>query len=91
MGFSKETIEHELHYTAKFNNKHRGELAELFFMRKAATLGFSVAKPRGDSEPYDVIVRSGKLLWRVQVKSVKAKCCHRKCYQVTPVNSRRLP
>ena len=91
MGFSKEAIEHELQHTANFNNKHRGELAELFFMRKAATLGFAVAKPWGDSEPYDVIVRSGKLLWRVQVKSVKSKCCNRKYYQVTPVNSRKLP
>src|SRR5215475_5633119 len=40
---------------------------------EAATLGFSVAKPWGESEPYDVIVRSGKLLWRVQIKSVKAR------------------
>jgi hypothetical protein len=88
---SKETIESELQHTTTFNNKHRGELAELFFMRKAATLGFSVAKPWGESEPYDVIVRSGKLLWRVQIKSVKSKCSQRKYYHVAALNSRRLP
>jgi hypothetical protein len=49
--------------------KRRGELAEMAFMLKARTLGFRLAKPFGDSERYDVIVDSGKSLWRVQVKS----------------------
>jgi PD-(D/E)XK endonuclease len=91
VGLSKETIESELQHTAKLNNKHRGELAELFFMRKAAALGFAVAKPWGESEPYDVIVRSGKLLWRVQIKSVKSPCSQKRYYQIASVNSRRLP
>jgi len=38
-------------------------------MHKAASLGFTVTKPYGESEPYDFIVDSGKRLWRVQVKS----------------------
>jgi hypothetical protein len=49
--------------------KRRGEMAEAAFLHKASRLGFGVAKPWGDSEPYDLIVDSGTRLWRVQVKS----------------------
>jgi hypothetical protein len=49
--------------------KRRGELVELGFMHKAASLGFGVAKPYGDSCRYDFILDSGERLWRVQVKS----------------------
>jgi hypothetical protein len=49
--------------------KRSGEQAEAVFLNKATSLGFSVAKPWGDSERYDLIVRSGRQLWRVQVKS----------------------
>jgi hypothetical protein len=42
---------------------------ELAFFYKAASLGFGVAKPWGDSEPYDFILDSGQRLWRVQLKS----------------------
>ena len=56
--------------SAKLDLKQRGELAELAFMRKAANFGFAIAKPWGGSERYDVIVRFGKIFWRVQVKSV---------------------
>jgi hypothetical protein len=52
--------------------KRRGELSELAFFYKAASLGFGVAKPWGDSERYDFILDSGPRLWRVQVKSA----CH---------------
>lgn len=72
MGFSKETIASELEHTSKLNKKNLGELAELAFMRKAASMGFAVAKPWGDSDRYDVIVRFDKIFWRVQVKSVLA-------------------
>jgi hypothetical protein len=64
--------------------KRRGELAELAFTLKAATLGFGVSKPFGDSERYDVILDARTLapprrrsrkdadpnppLWRVQIK-----------------------
>jgi len=50
--------------------KAKGELGELAFAHKAAALGFGVAKPHGDNEPYDFIVDSGERLWRVQVKSI---------------------
>jgi PD-(D/E)XK endonuclease len=51
------------------NSKAKGELGELAFVHKAATLGFGVAKPHGDNERYDFIVDSGERLWRVQVKT----------------------
>ncbi|MCU1269551.1 MAG: hypothetical protein JWN74_845 [Acidobacteriaceae bacterium] len=82
MAFSKETIESELQHTAKLNKKNLGELAELSFMRKAASLGFAVAKPWGDSDRYDVIVRFDKIFWRVQVKSVITTQPSRHSYRV---------
>jgi hypothetical protein len=39
--------------------KRRGELSELAFVYKAASLGFGVAKPYGDSERYDFILDPG--------------------------------
>ena len=51
------------------NVKWRGEIVEVAFLSKAASMGFAVTKPYGDSEPYDFIVDSGNRLWRVQVKS----------------------
>jgi len=58
----------------ELNTKRRGELSELAFVHKAASLGFGVAKPYGDSERFDFILVSrdwpqGDKLWRVQVKS----------------------
>jgi hypothetical protein len=82
VGFSKETIESELHHVAKLHKKHLGELAELAFMRKAASMGFAVAKPWGDSDRYDVIVRFEKMFWRVQVKSVITTRPSRQSYRV---------
>jgi hypothetical protein len=49
--------------------KRRGEIAEAAFLLKAASLGFSVAKPWGDSDRYDFILDNGRRTWRVQVKS----------------------
>ncbi len=51
--------------------KQLGEIAEAEFIAKAVGLGFVVAKPWGDSEPYDFIVNPKKsfIFWRVQVKS----------------------
>lgn len=59
----KTTHEREL------TTKRRGELSELAFAYRAASEGFGVAKPYGDSRRYDCIVDSGHRLWRVQVKS----------------------
>jgi hypothetical protein len=62
------------------NAKARGELAELAFALKAASLGFGVAKPHGDNERYDFVVDSGERFWKVQVKS--SHCVYRGGYQV---------
>jgi hypothetical protein len=64
--------------------KKRGELAELAFILKAASLGLAVAKPYGDSEPYDFIVYSGPKFLKIQVKST-SKLLH----GGYPLNSRR--
>ena len=82
MGFSKETIESELQHVAKLRAKNLGDLGELAFMRKAASMGFAVAKPWGDTDRYDVIVRSEKMFWRVQVKSVITSRPSRQSYRV---------
>ena len=58
---------------AKLNCNQRGQLAELVFMRKAASMGFAVSKPWQEGERYDVIVRVNSTFWRVQVKSVLAR------------------
>lgn len=47
----------------ELTTKRRGELAELAFTLKAASLGFGVAKPYGDSERYDFILDSRDLNW----------------------------
>ena len=45
----------------ELNTKRRGELAELAFVLKAASLGFGVSRPFGDSERYDAILDSRDL------------------------------
>jgi hypothetical protein len=50
------------------STKRRGELSELAFVYKAASIGFAVAKPYGDSERYDFILDAASRLWRVQIK-----------------------
>lgn len=57
----------------RMTGKRLGEIAEAAFVAKAAELGFSVAKPWGDSDPYDFITQSGGRLCRVQVKSAHKK------------------
>ncbi len=49
--------------------KRRGEIAEALFLAKAATKGYGLATPWGDSLKYDMIVDTGGKLSRVQVKS----------------------
>ena len=60
--------------------KRRGEVAEAAFLHKAAGLGFSVAKPWGDSDRYDFIVETGGRFWRVQVKT--ASCVSKGAYSI---------
>lgn len=85
---SEETLNSELPHAAKLDCKHRGDIAELAFMRKAATLGFAVAKPWGDCDRYDVIVRTGKVFWRVQIKSVWGVSRTRPHYRIKTTGNR---
>jgi Protein of unknown function (DUF3257). len=85
---SEETLCSELLYAGELGRKRRGEVAELAFMRKAATLGFGVAKPWGDCGRYDVIVRAGKVFWRVQIKSVWGLTPTRTDYRVKTSGNR---
>jgi hypothetical protein len=88
---SNQNLTDELSHATKLDRKRRGELAELAFMRKAATLGFAVAKPWGDSDRYDVVVRIEKTFWRVQVKSVLDLTPSRPHFVVQTKNSRGKP
>ncbi len=60
-------------------------------MRKAASRGYAVSKPWGDCERYDFVVRAGKVFWRVQVKSVRAKAMQRPHYSVKTTNWHKMP
>lgn len=51
-------------------SKRKGVIAELIFVVKAASMGFAVSKPYGDSEPYDLVIEENGRLFRIQVKSV---------------------
>ncbi|HZQ19315.1 MAG TPA: group I intron-associated PD-(D/E)XK endonuclease [Terriglobales bacterium] len=73
---------------ADLTNRQRGHLAELAFMRKAASLGFAVAKPWGEGERYDVIVRVESVCWRVQVKSVLGNTTARHDFRIRTTGSR---
>ena len=64
------------------NCKAKGDLAELAFLHKAASLGFGVAKPYGDNERYDFILDSGERFWRVQVRSTSYFEANRSGYKV---------
>lgn len=67
----------------RLNPKRLGELAEAAFLLKAETLGFSLAKPWGDSERYDFVLDSGSRLWRIQLKSTSV--IHARGYEVQPI------
>jgi hypothetical protein len=63
-----------------FTVKQRGEAAEAAFLSKAASLGFQVAKPWGESSHFDFILYTGSRCWRVQVKSTQ--CSRHQYYSV---------
>jgi hypothetical protein len=62
----------DIHAIGLDTQKRHGEVAEARFLAKAASMGFSVAKPWGD-ERYDFILDSGYCFWRVQVKSTRRR------------------
>ena len=66
-------------------SKQVGEFFEAAFLTKAASLGFGVSRPWGDSLSYDFIVDNGEQRWRIQVKATITKHC-----QSYVVNSRRF-
>jgi hypothetical protein len=49
----------------KRDTKRRGEIGEAAFLHKAASMGFGVAKPWGDSDRYDLIVDVPEDIWYV--------------------------
>jgi hypothetical protein len=53
--------------------KKRGEWVELLFMTEAASRGFSITKPWGDSSAYDIGIDHKDGTIRVQVKSTSAR------------------
>ena len=55
------------------NAKQRGEWAELLFMARAAEHGLAIARPWGDSSPYDVAIERNGTFLRIQVKSTQCK------------------
>jgi len=55
--------------------KLKGELAEIRFLLQAACHGLVVAKPWGDSLPFDFLVGRASRFYRVQVKSTAARHC----------------
>ncbi|HKW18805.1 MAG TPA: group I intron-associated PD-(D/E)XK endonuclease [Terriglobales bacterium] len=67
---------------AKLTNRQRGQLAEVAFMRKAASLGLPIAKPCSEGERYDFIARVHNICWRIQVKSAWRKSARRHHYRV---------
>jgi hypothetical protein len=62
--------------------KRRGEAAEASFLERALHLGLSLAKPWGDSAPFDFIVMGETGLHRVQVKSVRSRNPRHASYHV---------
>jgi hypothetical protein len=56
--------------TRILDTKRLGEIAELAFILKATSLGFTPSRPYGDRRPYDFLLECGNRVLRIQVKSV---------------------
>lgn len=61
-------------------SKERGEWAELQFLSRATSRGFTVSKPWGDTAKYDFVVERSGALHRVQVKSTYRRVRGSKAY-----------
>ena len=67
-------------------------LAEIAFLRRATSLGLSIAKPWDACERYDFIARVDNVCWRIQVKSVLRKSLSRHHYRIkTSGGGERVP
>lgn len=67
---------------AKLLAKQKGEWAEVCFAAEILRRGWRIARPYGDSAPYDCVVDAGAGFRRVQVKAAfcgipKARCPYR--------------
>jgi hypothetical protein len=62
---------HFLPMPTKLPAKQKGEWAEVCFAVEVLRRGWRIARPYGDSAPYDCIVEAAGRLSRVQVKSVE--------------------
>ena len=61
-------------HTVNLLRKIKGEWAEVEFMSQAIRRGMVVARPWGDSAPFDLIVQGrSRTLYRIQVKAAWAK------------------
>ena len=78
-----------LHAVNIENSKQRGEWAELLFMARAAEHSLTLARPWGDSSPYDVAIDHNGSFLRVQVKSTR--CRHSSGAYKCHVDSNRVP
>ena len=79
-----------IHRPVKLHRKVKGEWAEVEFMSKAIRFGLIVARPWGDSAPFDFIVQSRRgNLYRIQVKSTWST--HGGCYSVHVAGSQDRP
>ena len=68
------------------SRKAHGELEEIRFLLQASSHGLVVAKPWGDSLPYDFLVGRGARFYRVQVKSSRYR--RHRAYQVITTHRR---
>lgn len=57
-----------LHAVGRPTRKRLGEAVEAAFLAKACSFDFPIAKPWGESRPYDFLLDSGHGFLRVQVK-----------------------
>jgi len=53
------------------NTKQIGDISEAFIAAELLKLGYSVSKPLGDNQRYDLIIDDGNNFYRVQCKTVE--------------------
>jgi hypothetical protein len=58
------------------NTKTKGDISEAVVAAELLKLGFSISKPFGDNQPYDLIVDTKSKLLKVQIKtaSIRNNC-----------------